>query len=161
MKRSISWLINLAWMAVLAGSEMASGPQASAVLADDTKAAGTPAILPRPDFQFCGKVGKTFQDSDPPQFPQPVRAPKGAPNVVIILLDDTGFGQYSAFGGGVPSPTLDKVAAEGLKYCPQPFGFNLLWARELTSESIRALRSTSHTDCHFFSPEGSKRWRSI
>jgi arylsulfatase len=77
---------------------------------------GTPKVLPRPDFEFKGKVGKTYKDSDPPQFPQPVKAPKGAPNVVLILLDDTGFGQYSTFGGGIPSPTMDKLAAEGLKY---------------------------------------------
>ncbi|MBX7075376.1 MAG: arylsulfatase [Pirellulales bacterium] len=77
---------------------------------------GTPAVLPRPDFQFSGKVGKTYKDSDPPQFPQPIQAPKGAPNVVLILLDDTGFGQYSTFGGGIPSPTLDRLAGEGLRY---------------------------------------------
>ncbi len=41
---------------------------------------------------------------------------KGAPNIVLILLDDTGFGQYSTFGGGIPSPTLDRLAAEGLRY---------------------------------------------
>jgi arylsulfatase len=72
--------------------------------------------LPRADFEFKGKVGKTYKDSDPPQFPQPIKAPANAPNVVLILLDDSGFGQYSAFGGGIPSPTLDKLAAEGLKY---------------------------------------------
>ncbi|MFO0807795.1 MAG: arylsulfatase [Gemmataceae bacterium] len=82
----------------------------------DSPAGGTPTVLPRPDFHFPGKVGKTYKDSDPPQFPQPVKAPKGAPNVVLILLDDTGFGQYSTFGGGVPSPTMDKLAAEGQKY---------------------------------------------
>ncbi|WP_116365743.1 arylsulfatase [Parahaliea mediterranea] len=78
--------------------------------------ADTPQVLPRPDFQFEGHVGKTYKESDPPQFPQPAQAPKGAPNVVLIMLDDTGFGQYTAFGGGIPSPTLDKLAAEGLKY---------------------------------------------
>jgi arylsulfatase len=61
-------------------------------------------------------VGRTYKTSDPPQFPQPVKAPAGAPNVVLILLDDSGFGQYSTFGGGIPAPTLDKLAAEGLKY---------------------------------------------
>ena len=82
----------------------------------DDAAAGTPDILPRPDFHFHGQVGRTFQDSDPAQFPQPVQAPKGAPNVVLILLDDVGFGQFSTFGGGVPSPTMDRLAAEGLRY---------------------------------------------
>ena len=49
-------------------------------------------MLPRPDFQFKGKVGKTYKDSDPPQFPQPVKAPKRAPNVVVNLahIDEIG-----------------------------------------------------------------------
>ncbi len=82
----------------------------------DSQSEGTPKVLPRPDFEFKGRVGKTYKDSDPPQFPQPVKAPKGAPNVVLILLDDSGFGQYSTFGGGVPSPTMDKLAAVGQRY---------------------------------------------
>jgi len=76
----------------------------------------TPSVLPRPDFHFPGNVGRTYLDSDPPQFPQPVQAPKGAPNVVLILLDDAGFGQFSTFGGGVPSPTMERLAAEGLRF---------------------------------------------
>src|SRR5262249_24874491 len=76
----------------------------------------TPTVLPRPDFHYNGQVGRTILDSDPPVFPQPAQAPKGAPNVLLILLDDTGFGQYSTFGGGIPSPTMDKLAAEGLRY---------------------------------------------
>jgi arylsulfatase len=79
-------------------------------------APATPSVLPRPDFHFPGNVGRTYLDSDPAQFPQPAQAPKGAPNVVLILLDDVGFGQFSTFGGGVPSPTMDKLAAEGLRY---------------------------------------------
>ena len=58
--------------------------------------------LPRPDFRFKGQIGRTYQDSDPPTFPQVVRPPKGAPNVLLILIDDAGYGQFSAFGGGVP-----------------------------------------------------------
>jgi arylsulfatase A-like enzyme len=76
----------------------------------------TPDVLPRPDFHFRGNVGRTILDSDPPQFPQPIKAPEGAPNVVLILLDDTGFGQYGTFGGGVPSPTIDRLAREGCRY---------------------------------------------
>ena len=79
-------------------------------------ATGTPTVLPRPDFHFPGNVGRTYKDSDPAQFPQPVQAPKGAPNIVLILIDDAGFGQFSTFGGGVPSPTMDKLAAEGLRF---------------------------------------------
>src|SRR5207237_4525635 len=50
----------------------------------------------------------------PPRFE--VKAPKGAPNVVVVLLDDIGFGQPSAVGGPCKMPTLDKLAAEGLRY---------------------------------------------
>jgi arylsulfatase len=81
-----------------------------------TELPGTPEILPQPVFHFRGEVGRTYQDSDPAQFPQPVQPPKGAPNVVLILLDDVGFGQFSTFGGGVPSPTMDRLAVEGLRY---------------------------------------------
>ena len=72
--------------------------------------------LPRPDFHFPGKVGRTYDKSDPPRFPKVVRPPRGAPNVVLILLDDVGFGQFATFGGGVPSPNIDKLASEGLRY---------------------------------------------
>jgi arylsulfatase len=61
-------------------------------------------------------VGRTYQDSDSPTFPQVVRPPAGAPNVLLILLDDAGFGQFSVFGGGVASPNLEKLAARGLRY---------------------------------------------
>lgn len=50
----------------------------------------------------------------PPRFE--VKAPKGAPNVVVVLLDDIGFGQSSAFGGPIKMATLDKLAADGLRY---------------------------------------------
>jgi arylsulfatase A-like enzyme len=76
----------------------------------------TPTVLPRPDFRFPGEVGRTYLESSPARFPQPVKAPKGAPNIVLILIDDAGFGQFSTFGGGVPSPTMDKLASEGLRY---------------------------------------------
>jgi arylsulfatase A-like enzyme len=72
--------------------------------------------LPRPDFRFKGQVGRTYQDSAPPTFPGILRPPKGAPNVLLILLDDVGFGQFSVFGGGVPSPNMEKLAAQGLRY---------------------------------------------
>ncbi|MBN9299358.1 MAG: arylsulfatase [Filimonas sp.] len=76
----------------------------------------TPAVLPRPDFHFPGNIGRTYVESDPAQFPQMVKAPKGAPNILLILIDDAGFGQFSTFGGGVPSPTMDKLAADGLRF---------------------------------------------
>ena len=50
----------------------------------------------------------------PPRFE--VKAPAGAPNVVIVLIDDIGFGGPSTFGGPIQTPTLDKLAANGLRY---------------------------------------------
>src|SRR5262245_20289588 len=82
----------------------------------NVEGAGTPEILPRPDFHFTGEIGRTYKDSDAATFPQPIAAPKGAPNIVLILLDDAGFGQFSTFGGGIPSPTMDRLAKEGLRF---------------------------------------------
>jgi arylsulfatase A-like enzyme len=113
--RKISACAMLAAAAVLGATATSSFAQEKAA-ASTAPPAATPSTLPRPDFRFPGNVGRTYLDSDPAQFPQPVRAPKGAPNIVVILIDDAGFGQFSTFGGAVPSPTMDKLAAEGLRY---------------------------------------------
>jgi arylsulfatase len=75
-----------------------------------------PVILPLTESTYTGNVGRTFRDSDAPQFPQPASAPDGAPNIVLIMLDDCGFGQFSLFGGGTPAPAMEKLAAEGLRF---------------------------------------------
>lgn len=71
--------------------------------------------LPKPDPGFKGKIGSTYNDSTP-NFPMPVTAAKGSPNVLVILLDDVGFGMCSTYGGPVPTPHMDKLANNGLKY---------------------------------------------
>jgi arylsulfatase len=71
--------------------------------------------LPIPLPPFEGKIGKTYQDSES-KWQSPVSAPEGAPNVLVILLDDVGFGQTSTFGGLIPTPAFDKLASEGLRY---------------------------------------------
>ena len=71
--------------------------------------------LPQPDPPFTGKIGTTYKDSTP-SYPAAVKAPKGSPNVLLILLDDVGFGMVSTFGGPVPTPNLEKLANTGLKY---------------------------------------------
>lgn len=73
-------------------------------------------VLPFKDFRHTGSIGRTIDESDPPRFPAPVRPPDGAPNIVLILIDDAGYGQFGTFGGAVPTPALDSVAAEGLRY---------------------------------------------
>lgn len=47
----------------------------------------------------------------PPGVPQPVRAPEGAPNVLLVMTDDVGFAAASTFGGPIPTPNLDRLAA--------------------------------------------------
>jgi len=71
--------------------------------------------LPLPTPPFKGVIGKTYLDSKQewPELPKP---PAGAPSVVVILLDDVGFGQVGTFGGPVPTPGLDALAATGLRY---------------------------------------------
>ena len=61
----------------------------------------------------------TYDAKDPDtKFPaiEPLRPPKGAPNVLVILIDDCGFGATSAFGGPIPTPNADRLAANGLKF---------------------------------------------
>lgn len=89
--------------------------QAQAQAQEQTASAKAEVRLPRADEPFAGKIGKTYADSTP-AFPEPVKAPKGAPNVFMILGDDIGFGAASTFGGPVPTPNLDRLAARGLVY---------------------------------------------
>ena len=65
-------------------------------------------------------IRKTYTELDARNAKAParfdVKAPKGAPNVLVVLIDDIGFGASDAFGGPISMPTLDKLAATGLKY---------------------------------------------
>ncbi|MFH0303023.1 arylsulfatase [Bradyrhizobium sp. 31Argb] len=72
-------------------------------------------VLPPPEAPFLGTIGRTAKDSTP-DFPKEVKAPKGAPNILLILTDDVGFGASSTFGGPIPTPTLDRLATNGLRY---------------------------------------------
>jgi arylsulfatase A-like enzyme len=73
------------------------------------------STLPRPAQAFEGVANRTLEGSVG-AFPQPVTAPKDAPNVLLILIDDAGFGNPSTFGGPVATPTLDQLADAGLRY---------------------------------------------
>jgi arylsulfatase A-like enzyme len=93
---------------VFAGAQQTLGPRAGAAAArsDD---------LPRPDPPFRGVADRTLTGSKP-DFPEPARAPKDAPNVLLVLVDDAGFGNPSTFGGPCQTPTLTKLATQGLRY---------------------------------------------
>ena len=72
-------------------------------------------VLPKPEPPFQGTIGRTVKDSRP-DFPKEVQAPEGAPNVLLILTDDVGFGASSTFGGPIPTPSMDRLAQSGLRY---------------------------------------------
>ena len=73
-------------------------------------------MYPRPEYRYPNaKIGVTYKDSVS-DFPKPQRAPEGSPNVLLVLLDDVGFGWPSAFGGLVRTPTAERLAGKGLKY---------------------------------------------
>src|SRR5499426_1617627 len=69
----------------------------------------------KPGTTFPGRMGRTIGESSP-AWPSPVRARDGAPNVLFIVLDDTGFGQLGCYGSPINTPNLDALAADGLRY---------------------------------------------
>src|SRR5215475_5371708 len=71
--------------------------------------------LPPPPQPFGGKIERNVAQSTP-YWPERVVPPKGAPNVLLIMTDDTGFGVSSTFGGVIPTPNLDRIANNGLRY---------------------------------------------
>ena len=70
--------------------------------------------LPLPDPPFGGVIKTKASESTPSWAPRVV-PPKGAPNVLLIMTDDCGFGAPATFGGVVPTPALDRVAKAGLR----------------------------------------------
>jgi arylsulfatase A-like enzyme len=96
---------------VLAG--WLAAPSTRMLAQDD--AANQATVLPRPDAPFKGVIGKYYQDSKMDVM-HVTKAPAGAPNVLLVLIDDCGFGQWGTFGGQTPTPNLDRLAKRGLRY---------------------------------------------
>ena len=71
--------------------------------------------LPPPPQKFGGVIKESARDSKS-YWPMRVVPPKGAPNVLLIITDDVGFGAPSTFGGVIPTPALDRIAKMGLRY---------------------------------------------
>ncbi|MFN8468205.1 MAG: arylsulfatase [Caldilineaceae bacterium] len=69
----------------------------------------------KPGSAFNGVIGRTF-DVSSPAWPQPLRAKDGAPNVLFIVQDDTGFGQMGCYGSPIETPNIDALAADGLLF---------------------------------------------
>jgi arylsulfatase len=71
--------------------------------------------LPPPNPKFGGVINESAKDSTP-YWPPRVVPPKGAPNVLLIMTDDQGYGVTSTFGGVIPTPAMDRIANAGLRY---------------------------------------------
>ncbi|NEO89573.1 MAG: arylsulfatase, partial [Moorea sp. SIO3G5] len=75
-------------------------------------------ILPQPDPEFKGDIGVTYETSGEPDISilKSPEAPEEAPNIILVLLDDVGFSSSETFGGSITTPTLEKLADEGITY---------------------------------------------
>ena len=83
-------------------------------------------ILPIPDRPHVGLTTYDAKDPKTKHPPiEPVQPPEGAPNVLVILLDDVGFGASSAFGGPCETPNFERLADQGLRY--NRFHTTALW----------------------------------
>jgi len=107
---------------MLAAAVMAVAPSTRAQI-QTTGTPGSPGAtttidgkqLPPPDPQFGGVIKDSAVDSKP-YWPPTIVPPKGAPNVLLIMTDDQGYGVCSTFGGVVSTPALDRIAKAGLRY---------------------------------------------
>ena len=119
MLASTKFLLGL--LASLAGLGLTCSPAAFAQQTSGTP--GSPEAtttitgqqIPPPDPKFGGVVREKASESTP-WWPPRVVPPKGAPNVLLIMTDDQGFGAPSTFGGVIPTPTMDRIARTGVRY---------------------------------------------
>ncbi len=122
MKHSMIWTVAVLTLGGLLGWLAASGKfQTDRLIAAELKADNKNpdtldrTVLPIPEPKPMPITALDARNAKaPPRFE--IKAPAGAPNVLIVLIDDMGFGQSSAFGGPIHMPTLDKMAKGGLKY---------------------------------------------
>ena len=110
-------------LGVLAISSLLAGGNAAFAQQQTTGTPGSPdatttvdsRYLPPPPEKFGGEIGLNA-DQSKTAWPARIVPPKGAPNILLILTDDVGFGAPSTFGGVIPTPALDRIAANGLRY---------------------------------------------
>lgn len=74
-----------------------------------------PHVLPAREAEFRGTIGDTYSKSVP-DWPKGARPPKDAPNIVVILMDDLGFGHLSCYGGPINAPNISSLSENGLRY---------------------------------------------
>ena len=108
--------IALGAAAILLGSMACGAQQVTGILGTPSATTTIPGNqLPAPPPKFGGLITPDAKTSKP-WWPPTVVPPKGAPNVLLIMTDDSGFGVPSTFGGVIPTPALDRIAKAGLRY---------------------------------------------
>src|SRR6476660_10306387 len=108
---------------LLAGVSLLAVSCVSALAQQVTGVPGSPSAtatidgkqLPPPDPKFGGVIKEKASESQA-WWALRVVPPKGAPNVLLIMTDDQGFGAPSTFGGVIPTPSMDRIAREGIRY---------------------------------------------
>lgn len=98
----------MAWTVKVLSSDPSPGSPSATVTIDGQ-------VLPPFSAPFGGEINLNASDSKP-FWPARVVPPKGAPNILLIMTDDVGFGAPSTFGGVIPTPALDRIANAGLRY---------------------------------------------
>src|SRR5512142_2780301 len=106
---------NTAFVAAMAGSLTLRPALAPQGLAQPAEVKLDRRVLPIPEPNYPHSTVLDARDAKPPPRFE-VKAPAGAPNVLIVLVDDMGFGMPSTFGGPVRMPTADRLATQGLRY---------------------------------------------
>jgi hypothetical protein len=97
-------------------AKKAASKKAATKKAAAKKAAAPAAIVEyAPGAAFPGVIGRTF-DVSTPAWPEPVRPAADTPNVLFIVIDDTGFGHLGCYGSPINTPNFDRLAANGLRY---------------------------------------------
>src|SRR5271166_3933348 len=104
----------LAVASLFAGGNVASAQEVTGTLGSpDATTTIDGKQLPPPAPKFGGVIKESYLDSKP-WWPPRVVPPKGAPNILLIMTDDQGYGISSTFGGVIPTPSLDRIAKAGL-----------------------------------------------
>ena len=109
------WISGLAGGLALIGAVAAEAQTPPPMGAPNATISPDGRQLPPPDPAFGGVIKTDALQSKPWWAPRVV-PPKGAPNVLLIITDDAGFGVPSTFGGVIPTPSMDRIANEGLRY---------------------------------------------
>jgi arylsulfatase A-like enzyme len=106
-------------LCIVLGTAISPGAKAQQIIGTPGSPSATTTIpgnqIPAPEPKFGGVIKENATDSKP-WWPPTIVPPKGAPNVLLIMTDDQGYGVSGTFGGVIPTPALDRIAKAGLRY---------------------------------------------